>query len=77
MRQAFFFTLIDHAQTWFNNLVEGIISSFEQVRREFIKSFIINSQQNKDAIYLFNIQQGSKETLRQYVDQFKNATLEI
>ena len=44
---------------------------------EFIKAFIINSQRKKDATYLLSIRQGSKESLRHYVDRFRNATLEI
>ncbi|XP_052204085.1 uncharacterized protein LOC127809363 [Diospyros lotus] len=62
---------------WFNGLPEASISSFGQLKAEFIKAFIINSQRKKDMAYLLSIRQGSKETLRHYVDRFQNATLEI
>ena len=66
-----------HARTWFNGLLESSVSSFEQLRAEFIKAFVISSRRKKDATYLLSIRQSSKETLRQYVDRFRNATLEI
>ena len=55
-------------------MVEGSIASFEQLRKEFLKAFIINNQLKNDATYLLNIQQSNKET---FWRQFKNATLEI
>ncbi|XP_052193948.1 uncharacterized protein LOC127802273 [Diospyros lotus] len=77
MCRAFPLTLTGHARAWFNGLPEASISSFGQLKTEFIKAFIINSQRKKDATYLLSIRQGNKETLRHYVDRFRNATLEI
>ncbi|XP_052186695.1 uncharacterized protein LOC127797627 [Diospyros lotus] len=77
MCRAFPLTLTGHARAWFNGLPEASIPSFEQLKTEFIKAFIINSQRKKDATYLLSIRQGNKETLRHYVDRFQNATLEI
>ncbi|XP_052171619.1 uncharacterized protein LOC127787595 [Diospyros lotus] len=77
MCRAFPLTLTGHAQAWFNGLLEASISSLGQLKTEFIKAFIINSQRKKDATYLLSIRQGNKETLRHYVDRFQNATLEI
>ena len=77
MCRAFPLTLTGHARAWFNGLPEASISSFGQLKTEFIKAFIINSQRKKDATYLLSIRQGSKESLRHYVDRFRNATLEI
>ena len=39
--------------------------------------FIINSKRKKEATYLLSVKQGEKESLRQYVDRFRNATLEV
>ncbi|XP_052181919.1 uncharacterized protein LOC127794713 [Diospyros lotus] len=77
MCRAFPLTLTGHARAWFNGLPEASISSFGQLKTEFIKAFIINSQRKKDATYLLSIRQGNKETLCHYVDRFQNATLEI
>ena len=77
MCRAFSLTLTGHARTWFNNLPEASIFSFGQLRTEFVKAFAINSRRKKDATYLLSIRQGNKESLRQYVDRFRNATLEV
>ena len=68
MYQAFSLTLTDYAWTWFNSLIEGFISSFEQLKREFIKAFITKSSGKKNATYLLNIKQEGKETFMQYED---------
>ena len=77
MCRAFSLTLSRHTRTWFNSLPKASISSFGQLRIEFIKGFVINSRRKKDATYLLSIRQGNKETLRQFEDRFRNATLEI
>ena len=77
MCRAFSLTLSGHARTWFNSLPESSISSFGHLRTEFTKAFVINSRRKKDATYLLSIRQGNKESLRQFVDRFRNATLEI
>ena len=68
--RAFPLTLIRHARAWFNGLPKASISSFGQLKTEFIKAFIMNSQMMKDTTYLLNIQQWGKETIRYYVDRF-------
>ena len=55
MYQVFPFTLANYVHAWFNGLAEGSISSFEQLRAEFTKTFIINSQRKKDVTYLISI----------------------
>ena len=77
MCRAFPITLKDHARSWFNGLKEASLSCFDQLRKEFINAFIINSRRKKDATYLLSVRQSEKETLRQYVDRFRNATLEV
>ena len=68
MCRAFPITLKDHARSWFNGLNEASLSCFDQLRKEFINAFIINSKRKKDATYLLSVRQSEKETLRQYVD---------
>ena len=77
MCHAFPITLKDHTYSWFNGLKEVSLSCFEQLRKEFINAFIINSKRKKDAMYLLSIRNNEKETLQEYVDRFRNATLKV
>ena len=77
MCRAFPIALKDHARSWFNRLKEASLSCFDQLRKEFINAFIINGNRKKDATYLLSVRQSEKETLRQYVNRFRNATLEV
>ena len=38
---------------------------------------MIKSQKRKEATYLLTLRQESKESLKSYVDRFRNATLEV
>ncbi|XP_039128920.1 uncharacterized protein LOC120265067 [Dioscorea cayenensis subsp. rotundata] len=75
--RAFPLTLTEHARIWFNNLKEGSISNFNQMRKEFINVFLINARRYKDASYLLTIKQDEKENLKDYVERFRAATLEV
>ena len=37
----------------------------------------MNNKRKKDVTYLLSVRQNGKETLRQYVDRFRTATLEV
>ena len=77
MCRAFSITLKDVARDWFYALKEASISCFSQLKKEFINTFIINSKRKKDATYLLSVRQREGESLKQYIDRFRNATLEI
>ncbi|XP_039119883.1 uncharacterized protein LOC120256214 [Dioscorea cayenensis subsp. rotundata] len=77
MCRAFPLTLTEHAHIWFNNLNEGSISNFNQLRKGFIDAFLINSRRKKDASYLLTIKQHEKESLKDYVERFRATTLEV
>ena len=49
MCRAFLITLKNHARSWFNGLKDASFSCFDQLRKEFINAFIINSKRKKDA----------------------------
>ena len=55
MCQAFSLTLTRHALKWFNGLKEGSISTFDQLRSEFLTAFIVNSTRKKEATYLLTL----------------------
>ncbi|XP_039133266.1 uncharacterized protein LOC120270321 [Dioscorea cayenensis subsp. rotundata] len=71
------FTLTEHARIWFNNMKEGSISNFNQLRKELIDEFFINARRKKDASYLLTIKQEEKERMKDYVERFRAAILEV
>ena len=77
MCRAFSLTLSGHSLKWFNGLSKGSISSFDELRNEFLKVIMIHSQRKKDATYLLTLKQGNRESLKSYVDRFRDATLEV
>ncbi|XP_039137116.1 uncharacterized protein LOC120274646 [Dioscorea cayenensis subsp. rotundata] len=77
MCRAFPLTLTEHAHIWFNNMKEGSISNFNQLRKEFIDAFLINARRKKDASYLLTIKQEEKESMKDYVERFRATTLEV
>ena len=68
MCRAFSITLKDIARDWFYALKEASISCFNQLKKEFINTFIINSKRKKDATYLLSVRQREGESLKQYID---------
>ncbi|KAL0315330.1 UNVERIFIED_CONTAM: hypothetical protein Sradi_5411200 [Sesamum radiatum] len=70
-------TLAGKAMTWFNQLPSGTIDSFEQLSQRFLHHFAINKRYPKTASYLFTVIQREHESLRDYVQRFSEAVLEI
>ncbi|KAL0444126.1 UNVERIFIED_CONTAM: hypothetical protein Slati_2135300 [Sesamum latifolium] len=62
---------------WFNQLPIGTIDSFEQLSQRFLHHFAINKRYPKTASYLFTIIQREHESLRDYVQRFSEAVLEV
>ncbi|KAH7661106.1 Retrovirus capsid C-terminal protein [Dioscorea alata] len=75
--RAFPLTLTENASIWFNNLKEGSISNFNQLRKEFIDAFLNNARRKKVASYLLTIKQEEKKSLKDYVERFRAAILEV
>ncbi|KAL0393025.1 UNVERIFIED_CONTAM: hypothetical protein Sradi_2525300 [Sesamum radiatum] len=70
-------TLAGKAMTWFNQLPSGTTDSFEQLSQRFLHHFAINKRYPKTASYLFTIIQREHESLRDYVQRFSEAVLEV
>ncbi|KAL0341718.1 UNVERIFIED_CONTAM: hypothetical protein Scaly_1834400 [Sesamum calycinum] len=70
-------TLAGKAMTWFNQLLSGTIDSFEQLSQRFLHHFAINKRYPKTASYLFTVIQREHESLRDYVQRFSEAILEV
>ncbi|KAL0281765.1 UNVERIFIED_CONTAM: hypothetical protein Sradi_7289600 [Sesamum radiatum] len=62
---------------WFNQLPMGTIDSFEQLSQCFLHHFAINKRYPKTASYLFTVIQREHESLRDYVQRFSEAVLEV
>ncbi|KAL0394567.1 UNVERIFIED_CONTAM: hypothetical protein Slati_4422900 [Sesamum latifolium] len=62
---------------WFNQLPIGTIESFEQLSLRFLHHFAINKRYPKTASYLFTVIQREHESLRDYVQRFSEAVLEV
>ncbi|KAL0430946.1 UNVERIFIED_CONTAM: hypothetical protein Sradi_0720600 [Sesamum radiatum] len=70
-------TLSGKAMAWFNQLPSGTIEGFEQLSQRFLHHFAINKRYPKTASYLFTIIQRDNESLREYVQRFSEAVLEV
>ncbi|KAK4394080.1 hypothetical protein Sango_1878800 [Sesamum angolense] len=70
-------TLAGKAMTWFNQLPIGSIDNFEQLSQRFLHHFAINKRYPKTASYLFTVVQREQESLRDYVQRFSEAVLEV
>ncbi|KAL0312816.1 UNVERIFIED_CONTAM: hypothetical protein Sradi_5680900 [Sesamum radiatum] len=55
----------------------GTIDSFEQLSQRFLHHFAINKRYPKTASYLFTVVQREHESLRDYVQRFSEAVLEV
>ncbi|KAL0428201.1 UNVERIFIED_CONTAM: hypothetical protein Slati_2994900 [Sesamum latifolium] len=70
-------TLSGKAMAWFNQLLIHTIENFEQLSQHFLHHFSINKRYPKTASYLFTIIQQEQESLRDYVQRFSEAVLEV
>ncbi|KAK4381571.1 hypothetical protein Sango_2954800 [Sesamum angolense] len=75
--KIFRMTLAGKAMTWFNQLPNGTIDNFEQLSQRFLHHFTINKRYPKTASYLFTVIQREHESLRDYVQRFSEAVLEV
>ncbi|XP_073137439.1 uncharacterized protein [Henckelia pumila] len=65
------------AQQWFNLLQPGIIRSFNDFSSAFLHQFASNKKYLKTSLSLFNLKQSEVEPLREYVQRFNTAALEV
>ncbi|KAL2226838.1 UNVERIFIED_CONTAM: Retrovirus-related Pol polyprotein from transposon [Sesamum indicum] len=77
MAKLFATTLTGKAQEWFTNLPRGSIESYEQLVQKFNFHFASKKKQKRSATHLFNIRQREDETLKNFMGQFNNETLEV
>ena len=75
--RAFAITLKGPALAWFNRLPPSSISSFREISIAFVSHFIGARTYRKPSYHLLTIKQGSKESLRSYVQRFNAESLKV
>ncbi|XP_073153009.1 uncharacterized protein [Henckelia pumila] len=75
--RVFLTTLVRSAQQWFNILQPGSIRSFNDFSSVFLHKFSSSKKYLKTSLNLFNLKQSEVEPLREYVQRFNTAALEV
>ena len=75
--RAFSITLKGPALAWFNRLPQSSISSFRELSIAFVSHFIGARTNRKPSYHLLTIKQGSRESLRSYVQRFNAESLKV
>ncbi|KAL0413042.1 UNVERIFIED_CONTAM: hypothetical protein Sradi_1505900 [Sesamum radiatum] len=75
--RVFVTTFAGAAQQWFNQLPVGVIDSFQEFRSLFLHQFASSRKVRKTELSLFAIRQGEDEPLKEYLQRFNTAALEV
>ncbi|XP_072053126.1 uncharacterized protein [Arachis hypogaea] len=75
--KAFPTTLTKSAMKWFDSLPPRLVTSFEDLTRKFLTQFSIQKDKVKHAPSLHGVKQEVGESLRDYMERFNMACLEI
>ncbi|XP_057761099.1 uncharacterized protein LOC130981527 [Arachis stenosperma] len=75
--KAFPTTLTKTAIKWFDSLPSRSISSFDDLSGKFIARFSIQKDKAKHAPSLLGIKKGDRKSLRNYLERFNKACLDI
>ncbi|XP_073152319.1 uncharacterized protein [Henckelia pumila] len=75
--RVFLTTLVRSAQQWFNLLQPGSIRSFIDFSSAFLHQFASSKKYLKTSLSLFNLKQSEVEPLREYVQRYNRAALEV
>ncbi|KAL0430899.1 UNVERIFIED_CONTAM: hypothetical protein Sradi_0715900 [Sesamum radiatum] len=65
------------AQQWFNQLPIGAIGSFQEFRSLFLHQFASSRKVRKTELSLFAVRQKEDEPLKEYLQRFNTAALEV
>ena len=75
--RAFATTLKGPALAWFNRIPPSSISSFRELSIAFVSHFIGARTYRKSSYHLLTVKQGSRESLKSYVQRFNAESLKI
>ncbi|KAL0411270.1 UNVERIFIED_CONTAM: hypothetical protein Slati_3716700 [Sesamum latifolium] len=74
---VFVTTFARAAQQWFNQLPAGAIGSFQEFQSLFLHQFASSRKLQKTELSLFVVRQKDNEPLKEYLQRFNAATLEV
>ncbi|KAL0434309.1 UNVERIFIED_CONTAM: hypothetical protein Slati_2765200 [Sesamum latifolium] len=75
--RVFVTTFARAAQQWFNQLPTGAIGSFQEFQSLFLYQFASNRKLRKTELSLFAVRQKDNEPLKEYLQRFNVAALEV
>ncbi|KAL0427231.1 UNVERIFIED_CONTAM: hypothetical protein Slati_2897900 [Sesamum latifolium] len=75
--RVFVTTFVRAAQQWFNQLPVGAIGSFQEFRSLFLHQFASSRKLQKTELSLFDVRQKDDEPLKEYLQRFNAAALEV
>ncbi|KAL0463351.1 UNVERIFIED_CONTAM: hypothetical protein Slati_0222700 [Sesamum latifolium] len=75
--RVFVTTFARAAQQWFNQLPIGAIGSFQEFRSLFLHQFASSRKLRKTELSLFVVRQKDDEPLKEYLQRFNAAALEV
>ncbi|XP_073154198.1 uncharacterized protein [Henckelia pumila] len=75
--RVFLSTLVKSTQQWFNMLKPGSIRSFDDFSVVFMHQFSSSKKYQKTYLSLFVMKQQDQETLREFIQRFNGAALEV
>ncbi|KAL0455607.1 UNVERIFIED_CONTAM: hypothetical protein Slati_0899900 [Sesamum latifolium] len=75
--RVFVTTFARAAQQWFNQLPVGAIGSFQEFRSLFLHQFASSRKLHKIELSLFAVRQRDDEPLKEYLQRFNAAALEV
>ncbi|KAL0402119.1 UNVERIFIED_CONTAM: hypothetical protein Slati_4241800 [Sesamum latifolium] len=75
--RVFVTTFAGAAQQWFNQLPVGAIGSFQEFRSLFLHQFASSRKVRKTELSLFVVRQKEDEPLKEYLQRFNTAALEV
>ncbi|KAL0420578.1 UNVERIFIED_CONTAM: hypothetical protein Slati_3080700, partial [Sesamum latifolium] len=75
--RVFVTTFARAAQQWFNQLPPGVIGSFQEFRSLFLHQFASSRKLRKTELSLFVARQKDNEPLKEYLQRFNSAALEV
>ncbi|KAK4389426.1 hypothetical protein Sango_2279600 [Sesamum angolense] len=75
--RVFVTTFARAAQQWFNQLSPAVIGSFQEFRSLFLYQFASSRKHRKAELSLSSIRQKEREPLKEYLQHFNTAALEV
>ncbi|KAL0404163.1 UNVERIFIED_CONTAM: hypothetical protein Sradi_2057100 [Sesamum radiatum] len=75
--RVFVTTLARAAQQWFNQLPVGAIGNFQEFRSLVLHQFASSRKLRKTELSLFTVRQKDNEPLKEYLQRFNAAALEV